>query len=164
LFILVLYLAWCVHKSWRVSINFMMSVHPSICPHATARLLLDGFSWNVIFEYFLKCCWENSGFIKIRQEYRVLYMKTSRHFLSHLAHCFWEWEMFHTKVVEEIETHFMLSNFFFKLCHLCDNVEKWYREGQVTDDNTLLAYCTMDTYDYKCTHSGCVILAYPLQQ
>jgi len=32
-----------------------------------------------------KYCRENSGFVKIGQEKRVLYMKTDLHFLSYLA-------------------------------------------------------------------------------
>ena len=34
----------------------------------TTLFPLDGFSWNLIFEYFSKHCRENSGFIKIWQE------------------------------------------------------------------------------------------------
>ena len=37
-------------------------------PHGTTGLPLDGFSWNFIFEYFSKFCWENSSFIKIWPE------------------------------------------------------------------------------------------------
>ena len=39
---------------------------------------------------------------------------------------------------ENQNTHFMLSNFFFrKLCHLWDNVEKCGRTRQATDDNII---------------------------
>jgi hypothetical protein len=58
---------------------------PSVCPRGTARLLLDGFSWNLIFEYFSKICWENSSLIKIGEEWRVLHIKTNIHFWSYLA-------------------------------------------------------------------------------
>jgi hypothetical protein len=40
----------------------------------------------LIFEYFSKICRENSSFIKIWQEYLVLYMKNNKHFLPNLAH------------------------------------------------------------------------------
>ena len=40
-------------------------------------------------------------------------MKTNIHFLSYLAHFFVELEMFQTKVVEKIKTHFMFNNVFF---------------------------------------------------
>jgi hypothetical protein len=51
-------------KLQKVTISFVMSV----CPHVTARLPLDRFSWNFIFENFSKNCQKKSSFIKIRQE------------------------------------------------------------------------------------------------
>jgi hypothetical protein len=39
-------------------------------------------------------------------------MKTNKHVLSHLAQCFLQWEVFQTKVVQKIKTHFVFSNFF----------------------------------------------------
>ena len=41
-------------KLQKLTISFVMSVRPSVCPHGTTRLSLDGFSWNVIFQYFSK--------------------------------------------------------------------------------------------------------------
>jgi hypothetical protein len=32
---------------------FVMTVCPSVCRHATTRLSTDGFSRNLIFEYFV---------------------------------------------------------------------------------------------------------------
>ena len=43
--------------------------------------------------------------------------------------------MFQTKVVKKTKTHFVFNNFFKKSCLLWDNVEKYCRVGQVTDDN-----------------------------
>ena len=67
--------AWqcCEKRLWAVS-------YMSIRPHETTRLPLDGFSWNLFFEYFSKICRENSSFINMGQEQRVLYMKTNIHF------------------------------------------------------------------------------------
>ena len=47
-------------------------------------------------------------------------METTKiYFSSYLSQFFVEEEMFRTKVVEKIETHFVFSNFFFrKLCRL----------------------------------------------
>ena len=47
----------------KTTINFVMSVRPSICPHGTTRLSMDRFSWTLIFAYFSKICREYSGFI-----------------------------------------------------------------------------------------------------
>ena len=51
-------------KLRKATVSFAMSVRP----HRTTWLQLDGFSWNLIFEDFMKICRENSSFIKIGQE------------------------------------------------------------------------------------------------
>ena len=43
-------------------------VRPSVRPHGTTRLPMDGFSWNLIFEDFSKIYWENLGVVKIGKE------------------------------------------------------------------------------------------------
>ena len=53
--------------------------------------------------------------------------------------------MLQTKVVEKINTHFMFNNFFQKLFHLLDNVEKYCRARQATIDNMVHPYCILDT-------------------
>ena len=41
-------------KFRKAAISFVMSIRSSIRPHGTTRLPLDGFSWNLIFDYFSK--------------------------------------------------------------------------------------------------------------
>ena len=115
-----------VHAYWRIRKiersdyklpRVCLSVRPSVRPCAWTRLPLHGFSWNFMFDCFSKIFRENSGLIKARQEWRVLYMKTNTRFRSHIAK-FLEWEMFQTKIVEKIETHFMFNIFFLKSCRL----------------------------------------------
>jgi len=54
--------------------------------------------------------------------------------------------MFQIKVVEKIKTHILGSvTFFRKSCRLWDNVEKYSRAGQATDDNMAHAHCMLDT-------------------
>ena len=86
-------------------------------------------------------------------------MKTNIYFWSYLAHFFLEWEMFQTKFVEEIKTHILCSiTFFFqKSCRFWDNVEKYCRAGQATEDNMAHAYCILDTQGYKHTFRICNI-------
>jgi hypothetical protein len=62
-------------KKWPLS-SSCLSVHPSVCPYGTIQLILDRFSWNLIFEDFLKICWKNSSLIKVWQEQQVPYVKT----------------------------------------------------------------------------------------
>ena len=57
--------------------------------------------------------------------------------LLYLAEYFLEWEIFRTKVVEKIETHFMYNNFFWKLYHLWCNVEKYGWAGRATDHSMI---------------------------
>jgi len=54
--------------------------------------------------------------------------------------------------------------FFRKSCRLCDNVGKYCRAGQATDDNMAPAHCMLDT---KCTNANSeyvILIAFPLQQ
>jgi hypothetical protein len=71
-------------------------------------------SWNLIFDYFSKICRENSSFIKIWQEYQVLYIKANINFW------FSEWEIFRTKVVEKIKIHIFCSITFSKIMFFCE--------------------------------------------
>ena len=77
-------------KLRKATLSFVMSAYP----HGKTRFLLDGFWWNFIFELVSKICREYSSFIKIRQEQRVLYVKTFLHFWRCLVTLFLEWEMF----------------------------------------------------------------------
>jgi hypothetical protein len=85
-----------VHISYSSSVHHQefFTVHTTI-QTGFARLPLDGFSWNLIFEnFFSKTYRESSNFTKIGQEYRALYMKTNIHFRSYLALSYSEWKIF----------------------------------------------------------------------
>jgi len=51
--------------------------------------------------------------------------------------------MLQAEVVEKVSTHILCSVtfFFFKLCHLWDNVGKNGRAGWATDDNIIWCMC-----------------------
>jgi hypothetical protein len=51
------------------------------------------------FKYFPKICQELSRFLKIRQEFLIIYVKPNIKFLSFLAQLFLEWEMFWINIV-----------------------------------------------------------------
>jgi len=72
--------------------------------------------------------------------------------------------MFQTKFVEKFTTHFMFSNFIRRSCGLWDNMEKYDRSRQATDDS--ITRCVR----FACwvtkaadTHFECVILTAFLQ-
>jgi hypothetical protein len=104
---------------WKVTIIFVMSFRlsvylsacPSIRPHRTTRIPLIGFSWDLICENFSKICRKCSSFVKIWQEYRVLYTKI---LWQSLAELFVEWEMFPTHVVHKVKIYFIFNTFFFR--------------------------------------------------
>jgi hypothetical protein len=53
--------------------------------------------------------------------------------------------MFQTKVVKKIETHVLCSVIFFpKILAFMNNVEKYLRAGQATDDNIAHEDCMLD--------------------
>jgi len=68
-------------------------------------------------------------------------------FLSFLSYFILKREMFQTTVVEKIKTHILCSKTFFfrKSCLLWDNVQKYCRAGQATDNNMAYAHCMLDT-------------------
>jgi len=41
-------------KLRKATMSFVMSVRPSVRLHATVRLPLDGFAWNLMLEYFFE--------------------------------------------------------------------------------------------------------------
>jgi hypothetical protein len=71
-------------------------------------------------------------------------MKINIHFLLYLAYFFLEWEKFQTNCKENQNTHFMFSKTFFrKSCRLWDNVEKYSRAREATDDSVAHAQFTL---------------------
>ena len=68
-------------------------------------------------------------------------MNISRSFLLRMV-------MFWTRFVEKSK-----SNFFRKIFRLWDNVEKYCRAGQATDDIMAYAHCMLDKSSYKHTHT-----------
>jgi len=87
-------------------------------------------------------------------------------FLSYLAQFFLEWEMFRTKVVEEIKTHVLWS---MTPPHRYNRAvyeimrKKYCGVGQAIDENTAHAYCMLDTKGYKNTLSCVILIPFPLQ-
>jgi len=67
-------------KSRKATITSLCpSLRPSFRSYGKTRRPPDGFSWSLIFECFSKICPENSSFIQIWQEQRLLYTKNSVH-------------------------------------------------------------------------------------
>jgi hypothetical protein len=79
-------------------------------------------------------------------------MNTYVHLWQYLARFLLKWKMLQTKVVEEMKTHFMFSNFFFSFENRAVCEIMWrniVERGQATDDNMAHAHCMLDTEGYK---------------
>jgi hypothetical protein len=86
-------------------------------------------------------------------------------FWSYLAHFFLEWEMFRTKVVEKIKTHFIFNNFFFWKTVLYGRMWKYIVELDRPQMNVWCMRFDCWITEATATHSEYVILiAFPLQQ
>jgi hypothetical protein len=103
-------------------------VSSSLSPYGTTRLP----HWTDIHEIWYLRIFEkgpeNSSFIKIWQEWRVLYMTTNIHFLSYLVQFFLEWNMFQTNAVEKMETYILCSVTFFRKSCLYEIMWKKFAE------------------------------------
>ena len=89
-------------------------------------------------------------------------MKTNIHFRSYLGQFSLEWKMFQTKVIEKFETHIVYSvTFFRKTRRLWDNMEKYCRAWQATDDNMAHAHVPKAT-DTPTEYA--VVIVFPPQQ
>jgi hypothetical protein len=67
--------------------------------------------------------------------------------------------MFQTNIVQNIKTNILRSVAAFRnSCRLWDNVEKYCRAEQTTDENMAHAHCVLDTQGYRHTLRSCVIL------
>jgi hypothetical protein len=70
---------------------------------------------------------------------------TNTYFLLYLAQFFLEWEMFQTKVTGKSKHSLSSVTFFLEVVSFLDNVDKFCRVEQVTDDNMTHAHCLLDT-------------------
>ena len=105
-------------KFQNATISFIMCVcvHPPIHPRGITQLPPDGFSWNLIFENFLKICCENSSFVKIWQEHWVICIKTNTVLIICCSVLLRTRNVTDKSCRENQNTYFMFSNFFFENC------------------------------------------------
>ena len=133
-----------------------MPVCLSACQHGTTRFPLDGFWLNLILEYFSKISRrENSSFIKIWQEYLLIYMTTNTHFWSCDSVLLRMRNVSDRNCKETRNTRFTTRSFSFfffrKSCRLWDNVEKYCSSGQATGGNMTYSHFMLHTQGYKNT-------------
>jgi hypothetical protein len=121
----------------RLLASSCLSVCTSVRSHVTTRLPLDGILCNLILAYFSKICRERSIFTKIRQEWRVPYMKTNLSTFLIIS----RWILLRMRNVwdktcrENQNALFIFNHCFRKLCRLRSNVKKFDRSRQTADGN-----------------------------
>ena len=55
----------CVRKIEVSECRFRHVVSPSVGPHGTTRLQLDGFALKLIYGYLSETCWYSSSYIEV---------------------------------------------------------------------------------------------------
>jgi hypothetical protein len=106
--------------------RLLVSSCPSVRPHGTAGRILMKFDNWVFFGNLSR------KFVSSKSD------KNNGYFIWKLNKFFLKWETFQAKAVEKIKTYILcLITFFRKSCRLWDNVEKYGRARQATDDNII---------------------------
>ena len=116
-----------------------MSVRPSVCPHGTIRIPLDGFYDILYFSIFRK---------SVEKIEVLLKSDKSNVYFTWRPVCIYDGislnssqnEMFQMKVFEEIRTHSLCSIIFFfcrKSRRFWDSVEQYGWAGDATDGNII---------------------------
>jgi hypothetical protein len=118
-----------------------ISIITSVRPRRTTRLPMERFLWNLIYEDFSKIqillkSDRNKGYFTCRPIYifiaSILFLLRVRNVSD--------------KFVEKLKTHILCSVISFrKSCRLWDNVEKYCRAGQATNEKVAHASCKLDT-------------------
>jgi len=87
---------WLYHVCQSFCLPVCLSVRPSVLPHAPTRFPLEGFSWNLIFEYFFRKSAEKIQVWLKSDKKRC--MKTFVYLWHYLAEFFLKWEIFQTNL------------------------------------------------------------------
>ena len=110
----------------------------SACPHGITRFLMDGFSWNFIFEYFFENLSRNFKFLYNLSRITGTLYEDQYTFFIISCHILLRMKNVAEKVVEKIKTRSLCSvpSFFpRKSWRLGDIAAKCDGAGQATDDN-----------------------------
>jgi hypothetical protein len=129
--------------------SFVISVCLSFCPsHHLSSVCMDQLD-SLWFSTYLIIWVFFSGKSVEKIQHSVKSDKNSGYFT---------WEMFQTKIVQNMATHILCPITFFFLENLSfslDSVEIYSTAGQATDDNMAHAHCMLDSYGYKYIHRFC---------
>jgi len=95
---------------------------------------------SIFRKSFEKIC----SFFESWRQWRVLCMKRNVHFMI-ISH----WILLRIRNTKDKNFRESKHTFYVKSYRLCNNVEKYCRTRQATDDNTAHAHCMLDAEVYK---------------
>jgi hypothetical protein len=98
-------------KLRKTIISFFMSICPSVRPHGTIRVSLDGFSWNYVFEVFQRSVEEIQ--VSLKSDKNNGYFTWRRFHIYHNISLNSSWNV--DKSCRKIKTHILCSITFFPL-------------------------------------------------
>ena len=126
---------------------WLLHVSLPVCPSVWTTLFpLDGFSWNLIFDFFFRK--------SVKQiEVSLKSDKNNRYFTWRSLYIFiiyrsvlLRMRIVLDEIVQNRYTHFLLNKFFFvNFYRLWDYVKIYCRAGQATNDNITHARCVLGT-------------------
>jgi len=134
-------------KLRKATISFIMSACSSVYPGGTFKLLLDGFSWNLM-SVFIEHLWRKSQ-ISLQFNKDTCTLHKDQYIFVIIPHSV----LLRMRNVSDksyrkkIKTHIwysVITRIFLKIVPFLDNAEKCGRAGQATDDNTIQALCMPD--------------------
>jgi hypothetical protein len=103
-------------KLSKTTISFAVSIRLSICLSACNNSAQTGRIFMKFYIYSLsKACRENSSFMKIRHEWRALYMKAFSHLCQNLAKILLRMRHFLDESCKKMKTYFMYNILFSKI-------------------------------------------------
>jgi hypothetical protein len=128
-------------KFRKATVSFVMSVSPSIRPHGTTWLPLDGFSWNLIFVFSRKSVEKTQVSLKSGTLHpdQYTFLVIYRSVLLRMKNVSGK------SCRETRNTHFMFNNFFiWKIVPFMKWSGKMLWGEQTTNDNMAHAHCVLD--------------------
>jgi len=124
------------------TISFVMSVCPSVRMDNSAAGPTDGFSWNLIFEYFSRIRQENGSSLLADKNNGTLHAADQHTVLIISRSVLLRMRKISDKDVKKIKTNILCSTTFFGNSYrLWDNVEKYCGAEQATVGNTIRRMC-----------------------
>jgi hypothetical protein len=127
--------------------SFVESVGPSVCPHETTRLPLDGFSKKFYVWVFIENLSRKFNFLLNLARIEGALHEDRYTLLSFIAHFLLTWEMLQEKIWRENQNTCFMSNtfFFFENRAIYEMMWKNIVQPDMPQMSVAHAHCMPDT-------------------